>query len=49
MPPSPMKKYGRVKITFTLVNVPAVGAQIFVYSNNDKIILCYILIFFIFF
>ena len=27
------------KITFTLVNVPAVGAQIFVYSNNDKIIL----------
>ena len=27
------------KITFTLANVPALGAQIFVYSNNDKLIL----------
>ena len=27
------------KITFTLVNVPALGAQIFVYSNNDKLVL----------
>ena len=26
-------------LTFTLVNVPVVGAQIFVYSNNDKIVL----------
>jgi hypothetical protein len=27
------------KITFTLLNTPAIGVQIFVYSNNDKIIL----------
>ena len=27
------------KITFTLANVPALGAQIFVYSNNDKLVL----------
>jgi hypothetical protein len=26
-------------LTFTLLNAPAIGAQIFVYSNNDKLIL----------